>query len=173
MRYDYILIKCRASLNMDKKHAKRETVRDQTFLLNEVRTFTGKHLTQSDVGEVRRAVTNTGKYAVPIYYIRVHEDDPVSLAILIVLATLSWRLGNYLSTFGVDPRKDQHLFKAGDVRSRSIEARTGSQAPCKLVSGHLSASYKARREGTAQVCHDSPEFIRAGVLSSDCITNLL
>jgi hypothetical protein len=89
MRYDYILIRCRTSLNMDKKDAKRETVRDQTLLLNEVRTFTGKHLTQSDVGEVRRAVTNTGKYAVPIYYIRVHEDDPVSWAILIIGSTLT------------------------------------------------------------------------------------
>jgi hypothetical protein len=74
---------------MDKKRAKREAVRDQTLLLNEVRTFTGKHLTKSDVAEVRRAVTNTGKYAVPIYYIRMHEDDPVSLAILIVRATLT------------------------------------------------------------------------------------
>jgi hypothetical protein len=82
MRYDYILIRCHTSLNMDKKDAKRKAVRDQTLLLNEVRIFTGKHLTQSDVGEVSRAVTDTGKYAVPVYYIRVHDDDPVSLAIL-------------------------------------------------------------------------------------------
>jgi hypothetical protein len=89
MRYDYMLIRCHTTFNMDKKDAKRRAVQDQTLLLNEVRSFTGTHLTQSDVGEVSRVVTNTGKYAVPIYYIRVQEDDPVSLAILIVSATLT------------------------------------------------------------------------------------
>jgi len=89
MRYDYILILCRTQLNLDKKGARRETVQDQTSLLKEVGNFTGQRFTQLHVGEVSRAVTNSGKYAVPIYYIRAREDDPVSLAIPIVCPALT------------------------------------------------------------------------------------
>jgi hypothetical protein len=80
MRHDYVLIICSTSVNTDKKAAKRKIIWDPTVHLPRLTQFTGKHLTDLHIREVSRAMTNTGKYAVPVFYIRVPGDDPVSLA---------------------------------------------------------------------------------------------
>jgi hypothetical protein len=79
MRYDYVLTISSTSINTDKKVAKRKIVWDKTLHLAQLTQFTGPHLTELHIGEVSRAVTNTGKYVVPVFYIQVPGDDPVSL----------------------------------------------------------------------------------------------
>ena len=73
-----MFIHCRGGVNMDKRPAKRKTPVTQDRLIQEANRIIGGKILESDIREVARCMSNTGKFSMPIYYIRLDGMSRVS-----------------------------------------------------------------------------------------------